>query len=225
MKHLIKVYIIALVIGFCPATSSAQEVVKGMKQIFDITLDENGKGTVEVFMKLNASQWDVFKEMLGNNPYLLKREMQNALPKYFLTDFEYQEKSMDRSYTLKFKVPGFSSLAKGDKWNAPLDSKDPDILKLSDREYVLTQDLAVGNGVLAQQTMKIHLPSNTSESKMEKDSFGKAVLTYSTSPDVAQTSIIGLGILLMLGGGFFFFRNRKLDQQGKMKVDRSVRAA
>src|SRR5687768_7464394 len=109
-----------------------QEEVKGLKQTFDITIDELGGAMVEVSMKLNASQWDYFKKNIGNNISILKREMEKALPKYFLSDFNYSEDAMERTYRVKFKTEGLASINKNGKWEGKLDSKNPDVTKLSD---------------------------------------------------------------------------------------------
>lgn len=201
---------IFIIISFCMLVqvASAQEEVKGLKQTFDITIDNIGNAVVEVSMKLNAAQWDMFKRNIGNNTSILKREMEKALPKYFLTDFNYSEDAMERSYKMKFKTAGMVSINKNGKWEGKLDTKDPDITKLSDREFVMNSDM-LSNGMLIQQVQKMHLPSDAEGAKIEKDSFGKAVLTYTTSG--SSTSKLGLfgGIALILAGGVMFFLGRK----------------
>jgi hypothetical protein len=199
----------------CPLLSAvAQEEIKGLKQVFDITVDELGNATVEVSMKLNASQWDMFKRNVGNNSSMLKREIEKALPKYFLSDFGYSEDAMDRSYKLKFKALGLASINSNGKWESKLETKDPDITKLSDRDFVMNMDMA-SNGMLIQQTQKIHLPSSAKDAKIEKDSFGKAIMTYSTGAGMASRASLFVGIGLILAAGVLFIRN---SQQPKNKL-------
>lgn len=186
----------------------AQQQVEGMKQVFDVTLDELGNANVEVSMKLNASQWDMFKKNLGTNTSILKREMEKALPKYYLSDFNYSEDAMERSYKMKFKVAGLAGLNGKDAWEAKLESKNPDITKLSDKEFVMNATY-MNNGMLIQQTQKIHLPSGASGAKIEKDSFGKAVLTFSTSGAIMPRVITYAGILLVLVGCWLLYKNSK----------------
>jgi hypothetical protein len=193
---------------------AAQEEVKGLKQVFDITVDELGNATVEVSMKLNASQWDMFKRNVGNNSSVLKREIEKSLPKYFLSDFNYSEDAMDRSYKLKFKALGLASINSNGKWESKLETKDPDITKLSDRDFVMNMDYAT-NGMLIQQTQKIHLPPSAQDAKIEKDSFGKAIMTYSTGAGMASRASLFVGIGLILAAGVLFIRN---SQQPKNKL-------
>ncbi len=194
-------------------SSQAQEELKGLKQVIDFTVDKLGNATVEVSMKLNAAQWDYFKKTIGDNVSILKRSMQTALPKYYLTDFSYSEDAMDRSYKVKFKALGICTLNKNKKWEAKLDTKDPDITKLSDHDFTLNEDIMT-NGMLVQQTQKLHLPPGASGAKIEKDSFGKAVLTYSTSQGFGSTAITVIGIILILAGAWLYFTN----QQKKSKL-------
>ena len=196
--------------------SYGQEEVKGLKQNFDITIDNLGSAMVEVSMKLNDYQWDYFKKNIGNNNSILKREMEKALPKYFLTDFNYSEDAMERTYRVKFKTAGLASINKNGKWEGKLDSKNPDVTKLSDREFVINSDM-MSNGVLIQQVQKIHLPSSAEGAKIEKDSFGKAVLTYTTSDSASSKLSLFGGIALIVGGGALFVFNRR-PPKNKMRV-------
>lgn len=184
----------------------AQEVVQGLKQTIDFTLDDVGNATVVVSMKLNASQWDMFKRNMGGNTSLIKRQMERALPKYYLSDFNYSEAGMDRAYKVTFKALGICTMNRNGVWEAKLDTKNPDITKLSDREFVINEDIMV-NGALVQQTQKIHLPSSASNAKVEKDSFGKAVLTYTTGTSLASKALTVLGVLLILGGCWLYYNN------------------
>jgi hypothetical protein len=167
-------------------------------------------------MKLNASQWDMFKRNVGNNSSMLKREIEKALPKYFLSDFNYSEDAMDRSYKLKFKALGLASINNNGKWESKLETKDPDITKLSDRDFVMNMDFAT-NGMLIQQTQKIHLPPSATGAKIEKDSFGKAIMTYSTGEGAASRASLFAGIGLILAAGVLLIWNSR-QPKNKLRV-------
>lgn len=197
-----------VVFCFLLISAAAAQEVKGLKQIFDYHVDDLGNAVVEVSMKLNASQWDMFKRNIGNNTSIMKREIEKALPKFYLTDFNYSEDAMNRSYKLKFKALGLASVNGNGRWEAKLESKDPDITKLSDREFVINTDM-MSNGMLIQQTQKIHLPESVSDARVEKDSFGKAVMTYSAGGStMSKASMIG-GIILILLGAALFYKNSR----------------
>jgi hypothetical protein len=204
--------------------TNAQQIVEGLKQIFDIKMDDKGNAAVEVSMKLNASQWDNYKRSaMSNNNSILKKEMERALPKYYLTDFKYSEDQMERSYKVAFNVLGFATLGKGGKWETKLETKNPDVTKLSDREFVLTQNMT-SNGVFINQTQKVHLPSNANNAKIEKDSFGNSIMTYSTSIGLMPRLITYGGILLILAGGWMIYRNQQ-KSTNKLRVVKEKEAA
>ncbi len=189
--------------------SQAQQIIEGTKQIIDVNIDDKGNASFEVFMKLNASQWDNYKRSaISNNNSILKKDMERGLPKYYLTDFKFSEDQMERSYKVAFNVLGFSTLGKGGKWETKLETKNPDVTKLSDKEFVITQNMTT-NGVFLNQTQKIHLPSNANNAKIEKNSFGHSVMTYSTSIGLVPRLITYGGILLILAGGFMIYRNQR----------------
>ncbi len=203
--------------------SKSQEVVQPLKQIFDITMDDLGNANMEVSMKLNASQWDNYKKNIGNNTSVIKRNMEKALPKYYLSSFNYSEDQMDRSYIIKFKVLGLCTTNKNGVWEAKLESKNPDITKLSDKEFVMTQDI-MSSGMLIQQTQKLHLPSNVSGAKIEKDSFGMAVMTYSTGSGFLPTAITVTGILLIIAACWVFYKNQTASVNNLKVAKESVAA-
>ena len=188
--------------------SYGQEQIKGIKQNLDIKIDDLGNAVIALNMKLNASQWDMFKRSLGNNTSNLKREMEKGMPKFYLTDFKYNEDQMERSYTLEMKALAVASVDKNGKWKADLDAKDPDIMKINDRQFKLDANYASGGGLI-EQVQQIYLPGNAKNAKVEKDSFGKAVLTYETGFGFTNILFTGLGILLILAGGALFYIKRR----------------
>lgn len=222
-KIIFKIFLWFILFQSLFLTSQSQEVLHGVKQIFDITMDDIGNATVEVSMTLNAAQWDGYKRNVGNNTSILKREMEKALPKYYLSDFNYTEDQMERSYKMKFKVLGLSVLNSNGNWVSDLESKNPDVTKLSDREFVMTQDIN-NNGMLIQQTQKLHLPSNASGAKIEKDSFGKAVMTYSTGSGWMPRIITYGGILLALAGCWMFYNNQQAPKNNLRVAKDSIAA-
>ena len=191
-------------------TAFSQQQPETLKQNITFQLDEHGNGDLEVIMKLNATQWDVFKKTTGNNVSILKREMERALPNYFLRDFKYDEIPMERTYSLKFKALGMAKMKTKDRWMLEMQMKNPDINKMSDNVYLMTANL-MQNGMIVQQISKLIFPSGTSDVKQEKDSFGNAVFTFNNRSlgSGAFPSMLILGILLILFAGFRFFQHFK----------------
>jgi len=186
----------------------AQEELKGTKQKFDIVIDDLGDANLAVTTRFNASQWDVFKKTVGANQAYLKRQLIKGMPKYFLSDFKYEEEPMERSFTFLMKAFAVAQVDDNGKWKAELDMKDPDITKLNDQTFMLKLNI-VTNGMLIEQEQTIHLPGKAKNVEIEKDSFGSAVLTYQLKTGSSSPILLYGGVLLMLAGLGLFLMNLK----------------
>lgn len=180
---------------------SAQEI-KPFKVTVEFTLDETGSSKVVYFAKMNAGQWDNFKRSMGNNQSLLKREIERGLPAFFLSDFEYKEDAMDRSYSLTFNAKGVASINNNGKWIVDLEAKNPDVTKLSDNSYMMITETSQG-GQLIQITNKLIFPESASNIKEEKDSFGKAIFTFDMGGGSGMGKAINYGGIGLIVAGLF----------------------
>jgi hypothetical protein len=212
----LKYHLIALFAIVC-INSHAQD--KGYKETIEMNADEKGDVTVISNIKYNAATWDYVKQRHGTDPSVLKNVFKKAFPKYQLTDFDIKNDDMERISTIKFKILGSLKLDAKGKWIAELDSKNPDITKISETQFLLVNE---GNA----QTLKINLPSSASGAKIEKDSFGKAVLTYNApvSGGLFGNIIKYLGFLVIAGGGFLFYKSmtaktKMIPHTGNQKID------
>lgn len=197
-KYILTLLGAAIVCSQQPATAQDDP---GFKTSIDITVDEIGDAVCEFKTKYNAAWWDYFTKTVGNNTSILKNNIKKTFPKYELTDFDYKQDSDDRTNTIKFKIFGMASIDKNGKWLAELDQKNPDITKISERDFLLIES---GN------SLKIHLPSGTTGARIEKDSFGEAILTYpATEAAGVGTYFLIAGIILMAAGGFLLFKNMR----------------
>ena len=202
-KNILIAFLIILVTG----NSSAQIGEKGYKSTFDMTMDASGTVICEVTNKYNAALWDNWTKMVGTNTSIINNGLRKLFPKYHLSDFKHSQDANERSNTVKFKIDGMMNINKSGKWEAELDQKDPNITKVSSSEWLL-----VDGG----ETMKIHLPAGTKNSKVEKNSFGKAILTYPVSTGGTMNAVLRYGgILIALAGVALFIRNR---MKPKIKV-------
>jgi hypothetical protein len=218
---LLKLLFCCLLLSITTTGANAQETVQGLKQKLDITIDDLGNAVIEVTMKLNAAQWDNYKRLNGNNTSILKRELEKSLPKNFLTNFSYSEDAMERTWTMKMKALGLCTLNKNGRWEADIEAKNPDITKLSDREFIMTEDLMT-DGMLVQQTQKLHLPEGCSDAKTEKNSLGSTLITYKTGIGWGHRLVNYSGILLMVAGGGLFYR-RLRKKGGISNVEQGTR--
>lgn len=176
---------------------------KGYKINIEMTTDEKGDAAVNVTIKYNAQTWDMVKQTHGADASVLKNIWRKEFPKYELTEFDIKPDDAERTSISKFKILGMLKVDENGKWIASLDQKNPDITKISDNQFLLVD-------ATTAQTLKINLPKSATDAKVEKDSFGKAILTYNApvSGGGAGNIIKYLGFLVAAGGIFMFFKNR-----------------
>ena len=199
MKNIIIKLLVVLVFITINNSVQAQESPAGYKTTVDMTVDNVGAVICEYNTKYNATSWDNFTKSVGSNTSILMNNLIKIFPKYHLSEFNYSQDANERSNKVKFKIDGMMNINKDGKWEADLEKKNPDITKVSDKEFLLIEE---------GTTLKIHLPSGTDDAKVEKNSFGKALLTYSPSTSGGMGNILRyLGILVVLAGGWLLFKN------------------
>lgn len=190
-------------LSLLPARSHlfADELIKPAKLAVKWELTPLGDAHIEASSTLDAAGWDNYKRMYGNNPEILKRQMERGFPGYFLQNFNYKEEVMNRRWILSFDALGLSKINSKGRWEIELNSKNPDITKLSDHNFVLTSNFAT-QGSLLQEIDNISFPAAASNIKQDKDAFGKATFTYSLSPGggLGGMLALSLGIILMIAG-------------------------
>lgn len=179
--------LIILSLALLPGNLIAQDNTPGFKTTLDMTMNESGSVICEVTNKYTASYWDWWTKAIGSNTSIINNQLKKLFPKYHLTDFKHSQDPNERTNTVKFKIDGMMNINKNGKWQADLDQKDPNITKVSNKEWLLVDE---------GETLKLHLPAGTNDSKLEKNSFGKAILTYS------PTSGGGMGAIMKYAGIF-----------------------
>jgi hypothetical protein len=197
-----------LLLAFTCLKGSSQELPKGYKITMDMTVDEKGDVVVSSVTQYNAAYWENVKATKALEPSIMKNTVKRQFPKYQITDFEIDSKTKesDRISTMKFKILGSLKLDDNGKWIAELDTKSPDITKVSDTKFLLIDEASA-------QKITINLPASASGAKTEKDGFGKYNLTYTAPVSGGGTGNIikWLGFLVAAGGIFLFFKSRGLN--------------
>jgi hypothetical protein len=177
-------------------------------QEFNVNLDKLGNATVELTQKMTASQWESFKQsQIYNDPAMAKRDMERSMSTYVVDDFKRDMDDMNRQVKLTLKVLSYAQYKGNGHWSLKIDSKNPQVTKLTDNAYMITGNAVMGNS-LVQQIYKIYFPSNSSNVMQTTDEFGKAIFTYDAGGGVlsyAKWNNI-LGILLILVAIFFFVK-------------------
>lgn len=201
--------ILILVLSVVAWNVRAQQQIEPLKQDIAFHIDSLGNAHLAVTMKLNAAQWNNFKNAIGNNVAILKRSMERAMPAYFLDDFKYDEDAMDQSYTLRFNALGVCKIDQQGHWIAEMDTKSPDVTKITDHLYLVHSTYNSG-GSLIEQNVKVTFPQASNNIKVNKDAFGKAYFSF-IQPKPKERSVLWLffgGIFLIAGLGWGYIQMR-----------------
>lgn len=173
------------------------------QQKIEMKIDSIGNAKISMSMTMTAQQWQMWNGTLGNNPAALKREVERAMPGYFLEDFKLDKDDMNRSFVLNLKALGVCKINKNGKWNIETSQKNANITELTERKFMLVSSPPEYGGTL-QQTYIIEFPKAAKNLKVDKDSFGQTVFQFEMDGPTGSSfnfmRIAGI-LFLVLGGG------------------------
>lgn len=206
-----------MIISLAKVSAQQSQQVDPVKVNITMDVDNIGDGHFEMSKSYNAAQWDNFERIYGSNAAdMLKREMERSLPSWYLENWKYKDDGVEHTWTLSFDALGVATINDDGNWVVNLDQKKPDITKMSDRNYAMTNTYT-SYGVLTQELWKINLPGGASNIVQDKDAFGKAIFTFEMSPGHGAAHMIFLiaGILLIAAGAVAYFKPDLLSSMGK----------
>lgn len=178
-----------------------------IQQKIEMKVDAIGNSKITLAMTMNAGQWQTWLQTLGNNPAALKREMERAMPAYFLDDFKLEKNDMERSFVLSLNAYGACKVDKRGNWTLDTDQKNANITTLTDHKYILVSSPPELGGNI-QQTFTIEFPEEAENIKIDKDAYGKTLFKFQMRNATAGFNImLWAGVLLLLLGGAWFVKN------------------
>lgn len=193
----------------------AQQDPTSLIQEFTIKIDNLGDADYTLTQKMTQQQWLNFKQSnLANEPAIARRDLQRAMSASVIEDFKRDLDEMNRTATITLKVKAMATYKGDGNWELKLDSKDPQVTKLTDNSFMITSNALFGNQ-LAQQIFKVFLPSGASSVQQNTDAFNKAIFTYKNSTvmgTILQWNYI-VGTLLILGAIVTFILSYKNDNK------------
>ena len=181
-------------------------------QEIDYKIDKYGDARMELRQKMTASQWQYFKaSAIAQNPSIFKRDLERSMTTWLLEDLKNEMNEDSRSSITRITARNMAIYKGGGKWELRLDTKDPNITKIFDNVYMLTNNLMSGGGII-QQLQKIFFPPNASNVKQDTDIYGNAVFTYTLNVEESSFNFMLIfGILLLLAGAAWKFIPQKND--------------
>jgi hypothetical protein len=216
-----KIYLIIasliIILPYAKLSAQQSQQVDPQKENINLDIDNIGDGHLQISMSYNASQWENYQRIAGSNAAdMWKRQMERSLPSWYLQNWTYKDDPMERTWTLSFDALGMARINDDGNWVVDLDQKKPDITKISDRNYAMTNTYT-SYGVLTQELWKINLPGGAGNITQDKDAFGKAIFTYEMSPGHGAAHLLFLiaGVLLIAAGAVAYFKPGLLSSMRK----------
>ncbi|WP_282040773.1 hypothetical protein [Winogradskyella flava] len=194
MKTLVRIFIVYVLFFSTDIKAQSQQKI-------EMRIDSIGNAKLNISMTMNAQEWQTWNANYGNNPSALKRDMERAMPAYFLDDFKLEKDDMNRSFSLRLNAYGACEINKRGKWLVDTDQKNAQLTELTENKYMLVSSPPEFGGNL-QQTFIIELPEDAKNIKTDKDAFGKSVFEFDMDAPSPRFNILRWGgILLIIVGG------------------------
>ena len=170
------------------------------QQKIDMAIDALGNAKLNISMTMNASQWQTWNANYGNNPASLKRDMERAMPAYFLDDFKLEKDDMNRSFNLSLNAYGVCEIDKRGRWIVDTDQKNAQLTELTKHKYMLVSSPPEFGGTI-QQTYTIEFPKEAKDIKTDTDAFGKSIFKFEMNNPSPINIMRWSGIILLVIGG------------------------
>jgi len=206
MKNILKLFIFGMIVIAFSFSVTAQT---NFTQTMTYHVNDKGSASVELTQKMNAQQWQMFKSNINaSNMAVKKRDMERTLPTAVLTNFKYSDDDIERTSKFAFDMDGIAEYNGNNQWTIKLESKNPQIEKLTDNSYMLTSSTTTFDGGVYQVIQKVHLPGKATSIEVNKDAFGMAKIDYDLKSESGGVPVmlIGGGLLTLAGAGLFVFK-------------------
>jgi hypothetical protein len=176
----------------------------------EMNLDNKGNSDLIFSRTLDASSWQNWLNIYGNNAALLKHDYERKLPSYYISDFQLKKDEVNRSYNISLKAYGVCKISNNGEWILETGDKNVELTKLGSKTFMYTSSL-VEDGGITQQIVTIHLPDQSRNLRIENDAFGKTIVKFAMDgSNNIQNILASSGVLLVfIGGTGVFYTRRK----------------
>ena len=210
-EHITFAFILILTIFQLTTISLSAQDANIKTEDYTIRLNKLGDAQFEVSEKMTENQWQYFKQSpLMTDVSIAKREMENSMSAYVIEDFKRDIDEVNRIAKMSFTIKAEAQYDGNGNWEVKTDYKNPHIEKLTDKEYMMTDNYSDG-GEAYNENFKIFFPDGSKDVQQTTDEFGKTKFTYKLGP--GGVSLMSwnniLGVLLILSSIVFFVRMPK----------------
>ena len=196
-------FLLMLLLLFSSKAGAQQQIdPTAITQEIDCKIDNYGDARMVLRQKMTAMQWQYFKASpIATNPSIFKRNLERSMTTIQLEDFKNAMDEDTRSSITQVTALSMATYKGNGKWELKLNMKNPNITQISDRVYMITNNMMSGGNII-QQLQKIFFPENASQIKQDTDIYGNATFTYMLNVEESSFNyfLLFLGIVVLLAG-------------------------
>jgi len=193
---LLIITVIATMAVLCPATAPAQLESTILTQDIRLTLNKFGDGDIEIKQTMNGLQWTTWYKLYGQNPSLIKRNIEYELSAYEISDIKIAVDATNRAYVATMKQKAASMYKGNGIWEIEL-KKGTTVNKLSNDEWLLNTSDTTGNCIL-QNNIKVRFPKGAKNISQAIDETGKPIIRYELSYASPLPIFLAVAILFLI---------------------------
>ena len=169
-----------------------------LTQNIDMIIDDLGDAKMELTMKMDASQWNAYiNSEYAKNQSIFRRDLEREMMWVLIDDIEMKLDDKTREAKATLSVKNIASYMGDNRWTLRLGSKDINVTKISDKCYLMTNNIVSDNGGIIQQMQKFIFPDKATNIKTDNDRYGNTVVTYDLQ---VREGGLGIGVII----GFIF---------------------
>jgi hypothetical protein len=164
------------------------------------SVDTYGDGSMKMTFHLSASQWANWKQLYGDHPDILWRDLKQKFAKYALVKFDLKKDDVERTATADIEARAFTRV-RGDGTRGIEIPKEFRLISNSGREWVFdfTSQESPYAPILAQMS-RVILPAEATNAHIDEPGTGFQQLVYEM-PGNSASHVLLLGVALFAMGG------------------------
>ena len=206
MKQIILLLMLLLTLGTRFLAQAQLMDPTALTQNIDMYIDKLGDAKMELSMKMDASQWNMFiSSEYAKNKSLFRRDMEREMMWVQIDDIDMHLDDKNRIATATMSVKNMASYSGDNLWTLKMGGKDVSLNKISDNCYLMTNNIVSEDGGIIQQLQKFIFPAGATNVRQDSDRYGNTVILYDLP--VREAGMTGgiaiIGIILILLGGLW----------------------
>jgi hypothetical protein len=162
------------------------------------TFDERGDARLEISFGFGAAQWQQWRELYGDHPDILLRDLRYQLASGVIEDFKLDKDDINRKAVCKLKVRALARYRNGGQFVIDI-PKDLKMVTGSGTEWVFTKSSMSGNAIL-NETQRAKLPAGAQNARLsEGGDYNELSYSVNLNPPRPKAKL-AVGILLLVVG-------------------------